>query len=72
MTPKLSAVAREWSMKQAKAQRISHDGFMGDRNRVYQDMFGAVQFPLRRENVAMFSYGGFPETICRIVFHDVV
>lgn len=54
--PKISFVARDWSIQQGKRGSIGHSGFPSQRNALYRTEFStSVNFG--GENVAMFSGG---------------
>jgi uncharacterized protein YkwD len=62
-SPRASFVARDWSQAQASRGRISHDGWPGEREALFQDEFG-VPLGTDAENVAMLG-GGSSSTVAK-------
>lgn len=55
--PKMSWVARDWSVKQGRRANIGHDGFPNQRDSVFQSEFSGARAQIAAENVAMTGAG---------------
>lgn len=69
--PKISAVARAWSVAQDASGNIGHSGFPSQRRSDYATRFGSVDVDILAENVAMNSYGAStPEEAAKTMFEQ--